>query len=351
MRIKLSEKMGKVSTNVNLIRFLSAIAVIMCHSYYVAGNRPDPVYEFSRGQINLGGIAVGVFFFYSGFYVTKSLNKAENGGQYIINRCKRIFPQLWIVVLLCAFVLGPVCTTLGIGEYFTDGSTFRYLLNGLLLPIHNLPGVFTDNIYDATVNGPLWTLPVEFVAYVALLLIWEIWRYVFRKKIKLEVLHVLTSVVSFAAFLIVNYVLQHSMLIQVIRPLVIFFIGAVYYDYAQRIVLDIRIAGLFVCILAACGMIGGFSVFFILLFPYIVITVSLGLDQIPCNWKLLQISYEMYLVGWPIQQILVMCHGGRMHIWQNILETILIDIVVAYLLYIFIESIQKKGKKKHESKE
>ena len=45
--------------------------------------------------------------------------------------------------------------------------TYMYLLNGVLILVHELLGVFTHNpMGDAVVNAALWTLPVEFSCYV-----------------------------------------------------------------------------------------------------------------------------------------------------------------------------------------
>ena len=44
----------------------------------------------------------------------------------------------------------------------------RYLYNIILYPIFNMPGVFTNNPYPVTINGSLWTLPVEVFCYLML---------------------------------------------------------------------------------------------------------------------------------------------------------------------------------------
>ena len=142
--------------------------VIYCHSFLFTYGQEhgDWLAGLTKGQINLGGIAVSVFFFYGGFLICKSLDRLQDGKKFFIARIKRIFPPLIVVVMLSAFVMGHMLTTLPLKQYFTEVGTYKYLLNGILIPVHTLPGVFENNVYGAAVNGSLWTLPIEFASYI-----------------------------------------------------------------------------------------------------------------------------------------------------------------------------------------
>ena len=76
-----------------------------------------------------------------------------------------------MVAFATAFVLGPAVTTLGLGAYLADPVPYLYAFRtSVLVPIAGtLPGVFTDNPFPNAVNGSLWTLPVEALAYVMVL--------------------------------------------------------------------------------------------------------------------------------------------------------------------------------------
>ena len=341
--MKLSEKTNGISTNINLIRFIAAILVIFSHSFYVAASQEDPFVRFCNGQANLGGIAVAVFFFLSGFYVTKSLYKKNDVREYFSKRCVRIFPQLWGVVLLSVFVLGPIFTTYSLGEYFTDGSTYLYLLNGVLLPVHNLPGVFVHNVYDATVNGALWTLPIEFVAYCAIAVIFIASKCVFKKEKMQKVFHIICVCVLFALFVFLEVVVQNDFLITVVRPLILFFVGVLYCDYAEKIKLNLTIAIFMILIMGISCKIGLLNYALIICFPYIIMTFALAIKQVKLHSKIWNISYEIYLFGWPIQQMVTSCFGGSMNPYWNCLITVPIDIAFAFVLYNIIEKIEKRG--------
>ena len=122
------------NNNLNFIRFLAAIMVIYSHSYplSIRGGGIDPLEKISNGQINFGGLAVYIFFFFSGFFLNRNANKKQGFFTFIRMRCIRIFPCLVIVVFLCTFVLGACITECKLLEYFCDRQTYKYLLNAIL---------------------------------------------------------------------------------------------------------------------------------------------------------------------------------------------------------------------------
>ncbi len=342
MRVKLSDRVSGISTNINLLRFLAAVAVIVGHASYAAEGKIDFVEKFCNGQFNLGGVSVAIFFFLSGFYVTKSSLKTKSALEFMKKRCIRIFPQLWVVVAVCAFIAGPIWSTLGAAEYFGNGNTYKFLLNGILIPVHELPGVFQNNIYDASVDGPLWTMPVEFAAYCALAIVMIICNNLLKNKVGQKIFHILGCLASFGIFVLVNAVLNNQFLTTVFRPIVIFFIGVLYYDYIDKIMLDKVVAAVMLILIVVLCKTPFVNYALICFIPYIVVTFGLGTKQIKLNWKVLKCSYEMYLIGWPIQQTLVLLNGGRMGTLANIFITLPFDIVLAFGLFCLIEKLEKK---------
>ncbi len=345
MIMKLSEKMCGISTNVNVLRFIAAVFVIFSHSFYVATANEDPLSVFCNEQTGFGGVAVAIFFFLSGLYVTKSLYRKNDIKEYFKKRFVRIFPQLWVVVLLSVFVLGPILTKNTLAEYFSNKDTYVHLLNGLLIPIHNLPGVFGNNIYDATVNGSLWTLPVEFAAYCGLAFILIISKYLLKNEKHQKLLHLIATIILFGLFILLDAFVKSSFLITVLRPMIIFFMGALYCDYSNKIVLNVPVAITMLFILVIACKTSFLNYALIICLPYILATLVLGTPQTKFNGKILAISYEMYLFGWPIQQIITHVFGGQMNPYLNWIITMPIVIVLAYILYIAIEKLEKRTKK------
>jgi peptidoglycan/LPS O-acetylase OafA/YrhL len=156
------------TNNFDLLRLLAAAAVLVSHAYALTGHFEPLTRTTGR---SLGHIGVLVFFAMSGFLVTQSWVSRPHAGTYIAKRALRLGPALIAVLLLSAFVLGPVVTTLPIGDYVASVEPYRYVAENSLLRSgsQTLPGVFEANAYPSAVNGSLWTLWWEAGAYVGVL--------------------------------------------------------------------------------------------------------------------------------------------------------------------------------------
>ncbi len=345
----LDEKLNIKSTNINIIKFFCAIAVIISHQSSITSGEEDFLIRFNHGQCNLGGIAVAVFFFLSGLYVAKSLNGSDKIADYIVKRIKRIFPQLWIVVFF-SIVLGSIITSLGVFDYYKNVETYKYLLNCLLIPTHNLPGVFVGLPYQ-TVNGPLWTLPVEFFAYICLAILTLFSRLIFpdKNKEKRKIFDVISLGIIAIILMGAGFALgTDNMAFIAIRPFLIFFEGVVFYDFRKKIKLSPVIGAIALVLTGLLLFTPFFNIGLILFAPYAFISLVLGIPQIKADWKIFMISYEMYLVGWPIQQVIRYCYIYKMNPYLSCLLAIPIDLIIGFVIYIVVESIinRKVSKKK-----
>ncbi|MBA2282521.1 MAG: acyltransferase [Acidimicrobiia bacterium] len=154
------------------LRVLAALVVVFWHAYPLTGH-PHPVIPLlGRSGTTYGALAVGAFFAMSGYLVTASWRRRPAADRFVRARAGRIFPGLVVCILLTALVLGPLVTASA--GYFSEGEEVSgYVVHGATLfrIQEELPGVFLDNPYPAIVNGSLWSLPYEFVAYLAVLVL------------------------------------------------------------------------------------------------------------------------------------------------------------------------------------
>jgi peptidoglycan/LPS O-acetylase OafA/YrhL len=151
--------------NFDVLRLFAAALVLISHSFPLTRHR-EPLSPHT-----LGTAGVEIFFALSGFLVTKSWLDAPQPALFLRKRVLRIFPGLIGALAVTSLVLGPAMSTLSPLRYFGSGQTWTYLdRNVLLFSTWSLPGVFTGNPLRA-VNGSLWTLPVEFRAYLLLALV------------------------------------------------------------------------------------------------------------------------------------------------------------------------------------
>ena len=158
--------------NFNLIRAIAATAVLVSHAYPIAlgPEAKEPLQDLTG--YSLGSLSVYVFFAISGFLITASFERSSSVASFLSARILRLVPGLAVSLLLVAFVLGPVVTTLPLGEYLSNPEVYRFLGKNMALiwPEYYLPGVFETNPYPA-IEGSIWTLFHEVVCYMGVLVI------------------------------------------------------------------------------------------------------------------------------------------------------------------------------------
>lgn len=156
----------KQNNNFHLIRLLAACQVIYNHAIYWL-HLPSPFYLNYTIELFPG---VAVFFVISGFLVTKSYVEAKNLRTYTYFRFLRIYPALWINLLLILFLLYW-------SESFTRQDIFSYhfISHVLVLFItgNNCPAILCvsdpwtfNGFYKLFPSGVLWTITVELGFYL-----------------------------------------------------------------------------------------------------------------------------------------------------------------------------------------
>ena len=153
------------------IRILAALAVIFSHHFALA-NYPAPSWMTSPflHWAMIGGVAVMTFLTISGYLVTTSWLRNPQFLPFIWNRLLRIWPGLFVSVMLCVFFFGLIFTTLSAHDFLTSGTTKHFILSNLSLFQFSgqLPDVYTNLRCVNCMNGVYWTIPMEFMCYLVL---------------------------------------------------------------------------------------------------------------------------------------------------------------------------------------
>ena len=154
------------NNNLTFIRLVAALSVIYGHTSAIVYGAPADWVAVTTGYAFLGGVAVDLFFLISGFLVTASI---LNGGvkNYVVSRILRIYPALWVNLILVTFVLGSMVTTLSVSEYIIHEDVWTYFI-GLAFTYKGgffLHGVFTQN-HNQAVNGSIWSVLIEVWLYI-----------------------------------------------------------------------------------------------------------------------------------------------------------------------------------------
>ncbi len=334
--------------NLDLIRFIAAVMVIFCHAFPIGLGEGilDPLAAATADQISFGSLAVGIFFVYGGFLICKSMCRVKTADAYFKARIMRIIPPLLVVTLFLTVVVGPILTKLTISEYFTDMGTYKYLLNSVFVLQHNLPGVFVNNIYGQAVNGPLWTLPIEFICYVMCFIAYKC-KLINKKGM-------ITATIIFTVGCIGAWILSSriTILASMIRPMGLFFAGMLYYVYRDKIPMNpwIAIGCLVGMVLSAVLNILSVTIFF--LFPYFFMYIGFGTKVKFSNFaKHGEVSYGMYLTAWPVQQILSQLLSGtdgRMNPYVNFVITVPVAIILGWVICKCVEAPVLNWSKKNK---
>ncbi len=287
---------GKTN-NLTFIRLVAALSVIYGHtSAIVAGASADWV-AVTTGYAFLGGVAVDLFFLISGFLVTASI---LSGGlkNFVVSRVLRIYPALWVNLILVTFVLGSIVTTLTVTEYLAHEDVWVYF-KGLAFTYKGgffLPGVFTQN-HNLAVNGSIWSVLLEVWLYivVALFYIFGIMR---SRAIYNTVFFVLVVMLwNDKSYLPVSLSSATNL-----HVFLMFYIGSFLYINRDGVLVSpyFMLIALFLA-----GITLGtekFAYGYILLLVTFFCTVSF-LKQFSWMDKLGDYSYGVYLYGWPSQQL------------------------------------------------
>lgn len=332
------EAIGKKENHVSAVKLIAAYLVMIGHSFAFACNyaQKDFMAYLTGDSYNLGGFAVGIFFFFSGLFITKGLLEGKyNAASYFKRRIFRIFPSFLLVTAAIICISGIFFTSLSAKEYFTSPDTWKYLLNCIFITVHELPAVFEKNIYGAVVNGPIWTIKVEFLCYIGAYLLYA--AKLLNKKAFQMVIYL------YAAGCIWLYTAgsSFSQLVVLVIPVGMFLIGMMYAVYGEYIYLSWGGFGTGVLVYAVLLFVGLAQTGLLLTLPYLLCCIGfLGgrFTLADVLDRLGKYSYEMYLWGGFAAQAAVSLFGGSMSVWLNMLITM----VSATILGIMTKKITER---------
>jgi peptidoglycan/LPS O-acetylase OafA/YrhL len=312
--MKLSDYATGRDNTFNLLRFAAAFAVLYSHSYaLVLGPENHEPFVNWLGY-TLAGIAVDVFFITSGFLVCESLLRLDNFKAFCKARALRIFPALVVMSVLLAGVLGPLLTTLPLGDYFSRTEVYKFLFKDATILTgvkFKLPGVFDGLPMDEVVNGSLWTLPFELRCYLVLALVWIAARIARHGPLHTFVRLVLVT----AGLMLIAFWIAHTVGYKhwhTFRLFYFFFGGAAFWLMRSRIALNHGVA-LAVAALLAFGIFVPRLFFWI--YPLTITYLVLYVAYVPGGWirgfnRFGDYSYGIYIYAFPVQQTLVLLVAG-----------------------------------------
>jgi peptidoglycan/LPS O-acetylase OafA/YrhL len=327
--------------NYNLIRFLAAFAVLVSHSYALTtGDAQSEPFKATTG-VSLGSIAVDIFFATSGFLVAGSLIARGSLRDFLLARALRIFPALWVALILTTILAGVFLSTSPLVDYWLSPVTWKYLIkNGIMVlrAEYALLGVFESVPWRGVVNGSLWSLPHELRMYIALALTWLLCHVAGKGNgIYFRFLSVALAVVGGVYVVVTALGLKE-------RPdfllAAMFFEGVALRAFAHKIKLNLFVfLGALACVaILAFVDKSAFLIAYRLSLPYLVLCAAyLPGGRLREFANLGDCSYGLYIYAFPIQQVLVQffpsMQAGGLVVWATLLT-----LPIAIASWVVIES-------------
>lgn len=338
------------NNSLNLVRLILASAVIFWHSFPVT-NRDFPVPRLAQ---LFGDFSVDGFFAISGFLLTGSWLFKPRVWSYVKNRFLRIMPAFWMCLILIAFGVAPIVTAIrgdSVRELFLGShSAQRFVLENALLKIRfwDVAGTPVGVPYPGVWNGSLWTLFWEALAYVGLLFL-GITTLLRRRVVVAAILGLLwiAGIGLQMHALSDNYYTENGT-----RLGFMFVAGMVLQLYADRIPSSrwcAALAAILVCVsvtLPDYRILGGAAL------AYLVIWTGGAIRSKKFQLKDRDISYGIYIYGFPVQQVLVLAGLASLPVGLFGVIALVLTVPVAICSWVFIErpALRLKGMRRGSSK-
>lgn len=324
--------------NLNAIRLLLALAVILSHSFPVSlglggESKGEPLYTWTHQQESFGSVAVNLFFLISGMLITASWLRSASMQDFLMKRVLRIYPGFIVAVGFSGILVWMLCP-----EFRADvghGISWSYLMlkDWIFLTDTSLnwPGTFAKNPLSNAANGSLWTIQKEFLCYLLVAIIGLFCLFKHRWAI------LLAAIIGLFAYSMSLWSSTDTSRLDC-RFLAYYLVGMNFWLWRDRIVFSkwlalISFAGLLV--------VSQFKPWFAVLFPimggYFTLWFGYGprLDFFAWTDKT-DLSYGTYLYAFLVQQIVAMNESFR-HPWLNFIISAPAALLLAWLSWNLVE--------------
>lgn len=332
------------NNNFDFLRFLFSVFVVISHSYPLSGGteKTQWIYEATNGQIVLASLGLNGFFVISGFFIFQSLQRSKSIISYFKKRFLRLFPGLFVVLLLTILLIPFVYQ--GGASIYSNIDFYTYLPNNLYLYgfQSSIKGVFDNHNYHS-INGSLWTLRYEFSLYVALAFL-----YFFRKQI------VVVKVCLFISFTLLfvthTFFLERFLGSSVLgmRGYDIINFGA-FFTFGSLLasfnfdklkeksrMFFISIIGLLVFILIVSIYFNFYIYIKHLIYSLFIMLIGfMPLPFFSTFGKIGDMSYGIYIYSFPVQQTLM--YVFELELFCFLIWSVIISIILGYLSWHLVE--------------
>ncbi len=323
----------------DLLRILLAVSVIVGHAAEnIDGNRTrDPFSRLMHTTMSIGDAAVDFFFLLSGYLIVKSWQADPDLFRFVSKRFLRIVPGYLVAAFVSVLAVGTLAP--GTHHFFSKLGT-NFFRSVLLLGSPQTPPVLPGEHFAAT-NTPMWTIAYEFRCYLIVALVGSlrllrgpiVWLGLTTASLALAWSPALRQACSWHRLLAVTGDPLPAM-----RLFAVFAVGGSFFLLRRQIPLrwELAIAAATALLLInlffpprlelALMLFGGYILFFL---------TSLELAFLSWMEHVPDISYGMYLYGWPVECLWIWyVHGSP---WVASVVATTICVPIAWLSWHFVE--------------
>lgn len=324
------------------LRVILSVSVILWHSLEMCYGEGSDLW-FWKGPLRpVVCYIVPAFFALSGFLVAGSLLRNDLLS-FASLRIIRIYPALAFEVLVSAFVIGLISTSLSTPDYLFNRHILGYMLNMIGWIHFYLPGVFDNNPAGSRVNFQLWTVPYELKCYALLTLLASIRLH------RNPVIFLSTAIVLTAGFVIYCSMTNNLLGLDRGPPGLMlvscFIFGVAFFLLKDRIIINIWYS--LIALGAYTALVYNSYGIYVSSFFLAYFTIFIGIQnkRLPGVATLANYSYGIYLYGYAIQQFVSYLLPQYRIWWVNFLLSIIVTIGVAALSWHLVEKQVEKNKR------
>jgi peptidoglycan/LPS O-acetylase OafA/YrhL len=335
---RLSDLFNNRSNSLNLVRLFLAISVLASHSFPLSGTPQDwGQFQFVATLFS-GGVMVDGFFALSGFLVGRSAAVSRSFSSFALNRIFRIFPGLFVCLLISGFLIAPIMSVIEDVPLKWYQPLHYIAFNFLTWPGQAMIGGLLTNVpFTLWINGSLWTLRWEVLAYISL---WLLMRW--RSQPNWFVV-LLASFYGITDYLASSTQVFSSLPSEATELIVdgsrlgfMFLIGVAFYRFSNQIKVSPRIALVCAALFVGCTMLPNYRTLGGVPLAYLLLCAG-NLLLSPAWLQRNDLSYGVYIYAFPIQQLFVLANLNFGQPWLLTLEAAILTLAMAFLSWRFIE--------------